>query len=259
MFDFATVDLCLDLSNHIQKARFWPVFIQIGTKNKATATTINASVIYGAIFYPNSSSHEIWSCLARKPLPKNTRKQHYFAHETITRTGITITKFFYKRLLNLALFSSRAQFAIKTETLLIARPPTCWNFDSFFFFLKQDKKKDKIEFVTKSVNALQILKKNTLLNPLKKSSPTLFTLVEELFNCCDYKTSFYYLSREVWLGKSRKLICTDQSRFYNFSHCRKWKIVSITSKCFRFFNNAPSANCRAYNTRLSYMLFLLVL
>ena len=84
---------------------------------------------------------------------------------------------------------------------------------------------------------MKILKKNNLLNALKKSSPTLFTLVKELFNCCDYKTSFYYISREVWLGKSRKLICTDQSRFCNFSHCRNWKIVSITSKCFSFFNN----------------------
>ena len=30
-------------------------------------------------------------------------------------------------------------------------------------------------------------------------------------------TLLYYLSQELWLGKSRKLICTNQSRFYNFS------------------------------------------
>ena len=30
-------------------------------------------------------------------------------------------------------------------------------------------------------------------------------------------TLLYYLSQELWLGKSRKLVCTNQSRFYNFS------------------------------------------
>ena len=36
-------------------------------------------------------------------------------------------------------------------------------------------------------------------------------------------TSFYYVSREMWLDNSKKLICIDQSRFYIFSHPREFK------------------------------------
>ena len=36
-------------------------------------------------------------------------------------------------------------------------------------------------------------------------------------------TSFYYVSREIWLDNSKKLICIDQSRFYIFSHPREFK------------------------------------
>ena len=59
MFDFAIIDLCLNSPNHMKRYRFGPVIIQIGTKTKPTSRTINASVIDGAIFYPDSSSHEI--------------------------------------------------------------------------------------------------------------------------------------------------------------------------------------------------------
>ena len=38
-------------------------------------------------------------------------------------------------------------------------------------------------------------------------------------------TSFYYVSREIWLGNSKKLICIDQLRFYIFSHPREFKNV----------------------------------
>ena len=38
-------------------------------------------------------------------------------------------------------------------------------------------------------------------------------------------TLFYYVSREIWLGNSKKLICIDQSRFYIFSHPRELKNV----------------------------------
>ena len=38
-------------------------------------------------------------------------------------------------------------------------------------------------------------------------------------------TLFYYVSREIWLDNSKKLICTDQSRFYIFSHPRELKNV----------------------------------
>ena len=34
-------------------------------------------------------------------------------------------------------------------------------------------------------------------------------------------TFFYYFSREIWLGNSKKLICIDQSRFYIFS----WSVI----------------------------------
>ena len=34
-------------------------------------------------------------------------------------------------------------------------------------------------------------------------------------------TSFYCVSREIWLGKSKKLICLGQSSFYIFSHPRE--------------------------------------
>ena len=59
MFGFAVADLCLNLPNHMKRCRFGPAIIQIGTKTKPKSTTINASVIDGAIFYPDSSSHEI--------------------------------------------------------------------------------------------------------------------------------------------------------------------------------------------------------
>ena len=36
---------------------------------------------------------------------------------------------------------------------------------------------------------------------------------------------FYYVSREIWFGNSKKLICIDQSRFYSFSHPREFKNV----------------------------------
>ena len=38
-------------------------------------------------------------------------------------------------------------------------------------------------------------------------------------------TSFHYVSREISLGNSKKLICIDQSRFYIFSHPRQFKNV----------------------------------
>ena len=37
--------------------------------------------------------------------------------------------------------------------------------------------------------------------------------------------SFYYASREIWLGNSKKLICIDQSRFYIFAHPLEFKNV----------------------------------
>ena len=38
-------------------------------------------------------------------------------------------------------------------------------------------------------------------------------------------TLFYYLSREIWLDNSKKLMIMDQSRFYIFSHAREFKDV----------------------------------
>ena len=38
-------------------------------------------------------------------------------------------------------------------------------------------------------------------------------------------TLFYYVSREIWLDNSKKLICIDQLRFYIFSHPREFKNV----------------------------------
>ena len=32
-------------------------------------------------------------------------------------------------------------------------------------------------------------------------------------------TSFYYVSQEIWLGNSKKLICINQSRFFFFHTC----------------------------------------
>ena len=55
-------------------------------------------------------------------------------------------------------------------------------------------------------------------------------------------TLFYYVSREIWLGNSKKFICRDQSRFYIFSHPRELKMFNITSKYFSFFNNKPPAS-----------------
>ena len=56
------------------------------------------------------------------------------------------------------------------------------------------------------------------------------------------QTPFYYVSREIWLRNSKKLICIDQSRFI-FSHTRKnLKIFNIISKCFSFFDSKPSAS-----------------
>ena len=132
-------------------------------------------------------------------------------------------------------------------------------------------------------------KQNNLWNTLRKSSPSIDTLVEKLLNCSDYfsrlsafpdlhekvfliifkffeldcstifcnsnlnktvqfflvsrdreiitvkslkskkkklaLTLFYYVSREIWLGNSKNLICIDQSRFYIFSHPREFKHV----------------------------------
>ena len=60
-------------------------------------------------------------------------------------------------------------------------------------------------------------------------------------------TSFYYVSWEIWLGNSKKLICIDQSRF---SHTHEnSKIFNITSKYFSFFNNKPPASWVAHITR----------
>ena len=38
-------------------------------------------------------------------------------------------------------------------------------------------------------------------------------------------TLLYYVSKEIWLGNSKKVICIDQSRFYIFSHPRELKNV----------------------------------
>ena len=39
------------------------------------------------------------------------------------------------------------------------------------------------------------------------------------------KSSFYYVSRELWLGCSKKFICIKRSIFYIFSHPREFKNV----------------------------------
>ena len=56
-------------------------------------------------------------------------------------------------------------------------------------------------------------------------------------------TSFYYVSWEIWLGNSKKLICTDQSGLV-YS-----KMFNITSKYFSFFNNKPTASWVDHITR----------
>ena len=45
-------------------------------------------------------------------------------------------------------------------------------------------------------------------------------------------TLFYYVSREIWLGNSKKLICIDHSRFQIFSHPQEFKTVSNNFKIF---------------------------
>ena len=46
---------------------------------------------------------------------------------------------------------------------------------------------------------------------MKKSSPTLFTLVEELFNCCDYKTSFFIsVEKYDWANQENLFAQTNQ-------------------------------------------------
>ena len=62
-------------------------------------------------------------------------------------------------------------------------------------------------------------------------------------------TLFYYVSREIWLGNSKKLICIDQSRFYIFSHPENPKLFNITLKYFSFFNNKPPVGWVAHITR----------
>ena len=54
-------------------------------------------------------------------------------------------------------------------------------------------------------------------------------------------TQFCNASPEVWLGNSRKLVSTDQLKFYNFSHPQELK-NDITPKYSSFFNNTPPAN-----------------
>ena len=63
-------------------------------------------------------------------------------------------------------------------------------------------------------------------------------------------TSFYYVSWEIWLGNSEKLICIDQSGFY-VSHTREnSKMFNITSKYFSFLNhNKPPESLVAHITR----------
>ena len=52
-------------------------------------------------------------------------------------------------------------------------------------------------------------------------------------------TLFYYVSQEIWMGNSKKLFCID----YIFSHTRdNSKMLNITLKYFRFFNNKPPAS-----------------
>ena len=59
----------------------------------------------------------------------------------------------------------------------------------------------------------------------------------QLFFCKKKKralTSFYYVSREIWLSNSKKLICIDLSKLGKFKN-----VFIITSKYFRFFNDKP--------------------
>ena len=62
-------------------------------------------------------------------------------------------------------------------------------------------------------------------------------------------TSFYFVSREIWLGNSKQLICKDQSRFYISSICENSIMFRITSKYFSFFQNKPLASWSAHITR----------
>ena len=39
------------------------------------------------------------------------------------------------------------------------------------------------------------------------------------------RTSFYYVSQEIWLGSSKKRVCIDQLRFYMFLNPRELKNV----------------------------------
>ena len=79
-------------------------------------------------------------------------------------------------------------------------------------------------------------------------------------------TSFYYVSREIWLANLKKLICIDNQDSI-FHHTREnSKMFSITSKYFSFFNNKPPANWIAHITRdfltyysCSYYSFMIIL
>ena len=46
--------------------------------------------------------------------------------------------------------------------------------------------------------------------------------------------SFYYASREIWLGNSKMLVCIDHAFFRNHENS---KMFNITSKYFNFFFN----------------------
>ena len=52
-FDFAFLNLYLNLLNHSQGWKLKPIIIQIGTNYKHTSTTTNASIINRAKFCPD--------------------------------------------------------------------------------------------------------------------------------------------------------------------------------------------------------------
>ena len=62
-------------------------------------------------------------------------------------------------------------------------------------------------------------------------------------------TLFYYVNRKIRLGKSKKLISIDQSRFHICHTRENSKMFNITSKYFSFFNNKPPASWVAQITR----------
>ena len=152
----------------------------------------------------------------------------------------------------MALKKNATCYKQKEQIFPDTRPPTCWKLDSCFWFVRKDNKKDKGEFVTKSVGIGLVLLKYREIIMIKAVE-----LYKKLFSLKVWKAKkriWYQLrfimsvENYVWAIQKSLVAWTNQGSTFSYTR-QNSKMFNITSKYFSLFNNNPPAGWATHIAR----------